>query len=159
MIELYLSISKAISAAPGNRWTDIGPRVADHSVVYPATFVQDIAFNPEEIGAKQYYGEFTFTVVTYIKPYHGSTAKPKSPVLDKLAEAFEPVMAVRQAIYDLQDEYVENTVWLRENITCDRDGMYTVTQYWKGTATVSFAPVLPPKPQPAPKLVMEESIM
>jgi hypothetical protein len=146
MIELYLSISKAISKVPGNRWVDLGPRVADHTVAYPATFVQDVSFAPEELGGGQYYGEFTFRVVTYIKPYHASTAKPKSPALSALA--------VRRAIYDLNDDNVQNTVWLRETVTCDRDGMYAVTQHWKATACVSFAPEILPATMP-PKLVLK----
>ena len=158
MLELYLSISNAISKVPENKWVDIGPRVPEHTVIYPATFVQDIIFLPQEMGDKQYYGEFTFTVVTYLKPYHGSLAKPKTPDLDKLAEAFTPAVKVRQAIYDLCDPCVQNTVFLRETISCDREGMYAVTQFWKALATVSFAPPSPQRLNPSPKLSVQATV-
>ena len=136
MIELYLSISEAISKVPGIKWVDMGQRVEGHTVVYPAAFVQDIIFNPEETGNQQYYGEFTFTVIIYIKPYQSSVAKPKLET--ELAKSFEPVAAVRKAIYELDNETVQNTVWLRESIKVMGDGMYVVTQNWKGVAAVGM---------------------
>ena len=174
MIELYLSISDAISKVPAIKWTDIGPRIPDHTTVYPAAFVQDIVFNPEETGNGQYYGDFTFSVVLFFKPYHSSAAKPVRADLRvrpqkaenippqpriALARSLEPAIAVRRAIYSLDDQHVQNTVWLREALSCDREGMYAITQFWKATATIAIAQQsllksqLSPPSQPPPKLV------
>jgi hypothetical protein len=145
MTELYLTISDAISKAPGINWADMGPRVAGHTVVYPAAFVQDIVFAPEELGNAQYYGEFTFTVVIFIKPYQSAAAKPRPVIASEakqssmFAHSFAPVTAVRRAIYGLSDEYVQSTVFLQESVSCPGDGFYTVTQHWKGVAAVNLA--------------------
>ena len=159
MIELYQSIARAVASADGIKHADIGKRVPDNTIVYPAAFVQDIDYSPEEIGDKKYFGEFTFSVVLYLKPYHDSRERPKAaaPVRDKLAASFAPVQAVRQAVYNLNDNMVQNTVWLREELEKEPDGMYVVTQFWKAVAAFDFAPVPAPRPT-NPKLVMENSM-
>ncbi|MDR1155814.1 MAG: hypothetical protein LBL04_14000 [Bacteroidales bacterium] len=157
MIEIYQSIARAVAEADGIRHADIGKRIEDHTIAYPAAFVQDVNCTPEEIGDQKYFGEFTFSVVIFLKPCHDSRERPKPPraVQDNLAAAFAGVHAVRRAVYGLNDQTVQNTVWLRESLGRDRDGMYVVTQFWKAVAAVDFAPVPAPGPD-RPRLVMEE---
>lgn len=133
MIELYMEIGGALAKVDGLKWVDIGPRVEEHTNIYPAAFIQIPAINPANLIGGSSFAEIEFEVEIWTKPYNATTAKPLSPVLNKFSDKLTVIRGVRHAIDNLETEWINGTTLLYESTEKQKDGFYRTRQKWKAT--------------------------
>ena len=137
MIEVYMEIGNALAKVDGLKWVDIGPRVEDHTNLYPAAYITIADIQPANmLGGHSGIAEFDFEVEIWTKPYTATTMKPLSPVLNKTSDKLNVIRDSRAAINDLDNVLVGGTTLMHESTSKQKDGFYRTRQKWKATTNM-----------------------
>ncbi|MDR3350719.1 MAG: hypothetical protein LBN98_03595 [Prevotellaceae bacterium] len=157
MIHIYSEIANALKEIDALKWIDIAPRVEEQTNIYPAAYIgvdEQTPLNP--LGGMNGIAEIIFSIEIWLKPYHSSTTKPLSPVLNDLKNNFQLIAEIREAIMALETEYVQATTLKSETVEKQPDGFYKVLQRWEAITPMWDEQLQPlPDNMPRPKLVME----
>ena len=157
MIHIYSEIADALKEIDALKWIDIAPRVEEQTNIYPAAYIsidEQTPLNP--LGEMDGIAEVFFSIEVWLKPYHSSTTKPLSPVLDDLKNNFQLITEIRMAVMAMETEYIQATTLKSETVEKQPDGFYKVLQRWEAlTSLWDEQPQPLPDNTPTPMLEMQ----
>ena len=158
MIHIYSEIANALKEVEALKWIDVAPRNEEHINIYPAAYIDIEEQTPLNLlGGTDGMAEVIFSVEIWLKPYHSSTVKPLSPVLNDLKNNFQLIAEIRTVIMDMETEHVQATTLKSETVEKQPDCFYKVLQRWEAITSVwDDEPQPLPDDTPAPVLVMAE---